>query len=89
MLLQFFVVWGFLESAHISFFGADMVDAQALIGGSMGVGSGASTMDGLDADKRPCLFQGDDLPPPPEDPDSDEIDDCRLWIGNLDNRVTE
>ena len=29
------------------------------------------------------------LPPPPEDPDSDVIDECRLWIGNLDTRITE
>ena len=37
-----------------------------------------------------CAYlQLDDLPPPPEDPDSDVIDECRLWIGNLDTRITE
>ncbi len=34
-------------------------------------------------------LQDADLPPPPEDPADGEIDECRLWIGNLDTRVTE
>lgn len=30
-----------------------------------------------------------DLPPPPDDPGEVQEDGCRLWIGNLDSRVTE
>ena len=35
------------------------------------------------------VFQDLNLPPPPEDPHTTEIDECRLWIGNLDQRITE
>jgi len=35
------------------------------------------------------LLQEVDLPPPPDEPGELHEDGCRLWIGNLDSRVTE
>ena len=39
---------------------------------------------------KSIIFQGlSGLPSVPKDPQGDNVDPCRLWIGNMDMRLTE